>query len=232
MQLTLEQYLQMLQQGGGIAMQKQASEAPVSQQQAQQPAAANDLGTQVMTKVASALENRQNLVLTPEEVAYLIGLGQTALQKTAAEMAPADSETEEPAVVDADGDGVPDTLVADPEEIVEAIEELLQEGGIDPQQALQILELVEQHLAQEEAMEKQATEQQAAKSAGKSLKERIAGLKNAITGYATNMWNRTKTGLTKIKNNKKVAIPLALLGLGAAGATAGYFGYQHYQNKQ
>jgi len=229
MQLTLEQYLQMLQQGGNVPMQKQAS--------GQQADVVNDLSTQVMTKVASALENKQNLVLTPEEVAYLIGLGQSAMQKVAAETAPADSETEEPVVVDADGDGIPDTLVADPEDIVSAIEELLQEGGIDPQQALQILELVEQHLAQEEAMEKQAAENNAAPApqggeTKKSLKERISGIKNTLKNWGKTVQEKTKAGWGKVKANKKVAIPLALLGLGGVAAGAGYFGYQHYQNQQ
>jgi len=247
MQLTLSQYLQMLNQEQG-AMQKQASE----EQQVQQPA---DLETQVMTKVASALEKRENLVLSPEEVAYLIGLGQAAIQKTAAEMAPADSETEEPMVVDADGDGVPDTLVADPEDIVQAIEELLQEGGIDPQQALQILQIVEQHLAQEEAMEKQAsgvrlTEEQykhlqkidealygkrsPAKSSAKEaeklgLRQRLSNLISSITGSvksgASRAWNWSK-------ENKKVAIPLAVLGGAGILGGAGYAGYRHYQNRQ
>jgi alkanesulfonate monooxygenase SsuD/methylene tetrahydromethanopterin reductase-like flavin-dependent oxidoreductase (luciferase family) len=106
----------------------------------------NSLLQQVLTKLASATDS---VTLSKEEASLLRKVAEEALNESEDE---ADIQ-----VVDADGDGTPDTIVGDPEVIVSALEELVQAGVLSPAQYQMALQWIQMHLTTEEDIEKSAS---------------------------------------------------------------------------
>jgi hypothetical protein len=107
-----------------------------------------DLILSRLAKTAGEGEVPANQVANPENVG-------TATPEGPAK--PENAPGEEIRLVDADGDGTPDTIVGDPEVLVQALNELYQAGVIGDQQYQMAMALIQAHLAQEEVMEKQAS---------------------------------------------------------------------------
>jgi hypothetical protein len=105
---------------------------------------AQPLEERVMTKLASALEQGVPVTFTPEEVAFLVELGQAVNEGLAKQAA---AEEENPyEIADLDGDGVPDHIVGDPERLIADLQELCQAGVLPPETCEQAMAYIQAQL--------------------------------------------------------------------------------------
>jgi len=159
--------------------------------------------------------------------------------------------------VDLDGDGVPDHIIADEDEVAEALQELVESGELHPDDAVAIADAIDQY---NDEISKTASAEQEVGLAAKILNA-IKGVPGAVKGFAERHPTATKAtvgvagaaalgglgygaykayqrvrggrGLMgkvrRAMKNKRVVIPLAIAGGIGAGA-AGYMAYRHFND--
>ncbi|RUM29000.1 MAG: hypothetical protein DSY42_07370 [Aquifex sp.] len=137
--------------------------------------------------------------LSEEDIEFLQALGQAYIEGliagmygTEVEKQAEDSGVE---VVDMDGDGEPDHIVADAEQVVNEIVSMAEEGEISPEEADQLLDMVAAQLSDEEA-EKTAEELEKI-ARFEAIRNKAAGILGAIKGYAGKIpgADKVKSGL-------------------------------------
>jgi len=162
----------------------------------------------------------------------------------------AEEEEQEQDVVDLDGDGQVDHIVADEDEVIDTLQEMVENGEISPEEAIAIAQAIDEYngTTDEEEMEKEASRYTPLEAVlmglgiyqgGKltfRLAKRLAGGAKSAAGAVIKKVRRDKgilgrvkgmarDAMKTVKKNKKVVIPLALLG----GAGAGYAAYRHFK---
>lgn len=163
--------------------------------------------------------------LSEEDIELLEAIGQAYIEGLLAGVEKlAEEEDEDVEVVDLDGDGEPDHIVANPEDVVEEVLNMVEEGEITPEEAEDLLDMVEAQIGEDDDDIEE-------KTAGLRLFRRRKSLLSRIKGWAKGtrkrMGKRFKSLKKKIKKNKKVLIPIAgLTGLGIAGAAYGLYRYR------
>ncbi len=128
--------------------------------------------------------------------AYINGLI-AGLQKSAEDEMMEEEPEEGPEVVDLDGDGIPDHIVADPQEVAEELAAMVEEGEISPEEAEEIADALAAQLegSEEEPEEEEVEEKTAQASAIKRIFKKLTGME------AKEMFDRSK--VWRVKGSRK-----------------------------
>jgi lipoate-protein ligase A len=84
----------------------------------------------------------------------------TLLSLGLVKMASDEEEEQGPAVVDLDGDGIPDHVVGDPEELLDELEDLCDAGVLPPEVCEQAMEELSEMIEEEDEEEEEEDEEE------------------------------------------------------------------------